>query len=607
MSFAAEPYGVFVDDLVSSLTGGVTRERFVFVAEEEPFRLGAGAEVVAESLRVRGIVDGDFHRFSPVTDYRLVDGVITWRADPDGVQLATATWPDRGTLFWAAYEPTPDPQAGPVLTDRNPGSVTRTLAESFAREFAVLSTQLDTVHKAAFLDTATGADLDAVAALVGIVRRGRTFATGEVVFSRTSPAPADVFIPQGVLISTGDVPAVTVESTADRTLRSGSHSVAVPVAALVAGDQGVVGTGTLTVLHRPILGVQTVANPEPLAFAAAETDAMLRRRASLALQTAGKGTRDAIIGALTGVEGIRSQDVLLTEDHLGSPGVVKVTVAAELDPERALRAVELIDQHRPAGVRVLHNLPIAAGAVVEPGPGGGGGGDAVGGDPAAGTDPPATINPNRYPVGAAVAVTPASADLTAGQKQQLVADVAAELEAAIEAAGVGETLIYNRIVSDLMAIEGVYDVVVDLYEAGGPQVGKHNLAPFPSDTRPELAESDVTLRGALVALDVTVEIELLGIATTSDPETECDKARDDVFVKLTSKLPTLSTIEPASLANLLPATERYEVDAVSYQAEFVDEGLRVQLADVTIVPSGDQQAWLRSLTVRQQVLSGAGS
>ena len=30
MSFAAEPYGVFVDDLVSSLTGGVTRERFTF-------------------------------------------------------------------------------------------------------------------------------------------------------------------------------------------------------------------------------------------------------------------------------------------------------------------------------------------------------------------------------------------------------------------------------------------------------------------------------------------------------------------------------------------------------------------------------------------------
>ena len=42
MSFRAEPFGVFVDDLVSSLTGGVTREVFRFVPEQEPFRLGAG-------------------------------------------------------------------------------------------------------------------------------------------------------------------------------------------------------------------------------------------------------------------------------------------------------------------------------------------------------------------------------------------------------------------------------------------------------------------------------------------------------------------------------------------------------------------------------------
>jgi len=606
MTFAAEPYGVFVDDLVSSLTGGIIRERFLFLPEEQPFRLGAGLDVVADTLRVRGIADGEFRRFSPITDFQLVDGVVTWRANPDGTQQADATWPDRGTLFWAAYERTPDPQATPRLTDRNPGSITRTLAESFAREYAVLSTQLEAVHKSAFLDTATGRDLDAVASLVGAQRRGRTFARGEVVFSRTSPAPADVFIPAGTLISTADVPAATVETTQERTLPRGSHSVAVPVTARAAGSEGVAAAGALTVLHRPILGVTSVANSEPLSFGAAETDEALRRRAALALQTAGRSTREAIVGALTSVEGIRDQDVLLTEDHLGFPGVVKVTVAAALDEEQAIRAVELIDAHRPAGVRVLHNLPVVAGAVVDPGTGGGGGGDPEGSDPAAGGPPPEPINENRYPVGAAAAVTPSSASLSTAQKQALVSSVAATLAAAVERTGVGEPVIYNRVVADIMALEGVYDVVLDLYEAGEPPTGKQNLRPRPSETRALLVETDVTLRGALIALDVTVAIELIGIAATSDPETEADQARDDINAKLSAGLTTLSLIEPGTLLTLLPATDRYHVESLSYQAEFVDEGLRVQIPNISITPTGDQQAWLRSLTVRQQTITGGG-
>ena len=63
--------------------------------------------------------------------------------------------------------------AVPVLNDRNPGSVTRLLAESFAREFAVLSRQLESVYQAGFLSTATGRDLDQVVALVGELGQGR--------------------------------------------------------------------------------------------------------------------------------------------------------------------------------------------------------------------------------------------------------------------------------------------------------------------------------------------------------------------------------------------------------------------------------------------------
>ena len=96
----------------------------------------------------------------------------------------------------------PDPQAPPRLTDRNPGSILRTLAESFAREYAVVSRQLERVYDEAFIETADGRALDQLVALVGVTRRTQLFAVGEVVFSRLTPAPGDVTIEAGTPIST---------------------------------------------------------------------------------------------------------------------------------------------------------------------------------------------------------------------------------------------------------------------------------------------------------------------------------------------------------------------------------------------------------------------
>ena len=47
MTFRAEPYGAFVDDLTTSLTGGITRVRFRNVAEGRPFELDDPDQVVA--------------------------------------------------------------------------------------------------------------------------------------------------------------------------------------------------------------------------------------------------------------------------------------------------------------------------------------------------------------------------------------------------------------------------------------------------------------------------------------------------------------------------------------------------------------------------------
>ncbi len=598
MSYAAEPYSVFVDDLLSNLTGGVTRVRFRFLEEEQPFHLAEPDTLRASSVRVHGIVDGEFRRFSSETDYTIGDdGSITWREDgaAPGLPAATATWPDSGSVFWASYDRAPGHGAPAVLTDRNPGSVTRTLAESFALEFAVVAHQLEAIYDAAYVDTASGTDLDHVVALVGVERRGQLHARGEVTFRRATPAPADVTIPAGTLVSTAEPPLVTVETTEAVTLRRGTLSVAAPVRAQAEGPAGVAPAQSLRVIHRPILGVEEASNPAATAFGGgAESDTDLRARAKRALGASGRSTVEAIRGALASLDGIREQDVLVEEDHLAFPGVVKVKVAADLSDETALAASLLLEENRPAGIRIVHDLP----APVVPIP-------SVGGEEGGGGDGPAPGGPIDetgvwFAIKIDVTVTPSSSELTEAQRQRLALDVDAAVRGAVDVIGIGEPIVYNRIVSAVMAVEGVYDAVVDLGPNDEEVTPTRKNLSAPEGTRPRLDALTVTLRGALVALDITAQVELFDLAATEDPASILATVASDVGDRLTAALQVApDTVTPEVLMGLLPDTEDYAVEAISYTAELLEEGLRVELPNVTIDLTADQQPWVRKVTAKE--------
>lgn len=588
MSFRAEPFGIFVDDLVSSLTGGITRQAFRFVPELEPFRLDLADALLPDTVRVHGLDNDQHTRFRNGVDFDVEQGVIVFRPAP-------ALRPDLGSWFYASYEPAPDPQAPPRLTDRNPGSILRTLAESFAREYAVLSRQLEQVYEAAFIDTATGRDLDRLVALVGLERRAQLVATGEVIFSRPTPAPGEITIEEGTRISTADVPGVTVRTTESRTLRTGSLSVTVPVAAEQAGAAGIAPAGSLTVIQRPILGITVVTNPQPTVFGGQpETDDALRRRARRALDLACGGTTGAIVGALASVKGIRDLDVRVSEDHVGFPGVVKVTVAVpDLDAAHVRQAADLLEAVRPAGIRILHNLDLTPVVTADPGPGGG----ADEGPVVPDSD---VTDPVFSSMGVVAAVTPRSATLSADEKTALVASVEDAIRTFVDSRAVGETVIYNQLVTAVMVTDGVQDVVLDLHRGTTPAHGRQNLAPSPIATRPRLDRLDVTLRGAPIALDVTALVERLGEARDVDAETELADITADLGTRITTYLSALSgPLTRDGLHTQLPDTSRYRVDTISYVAEFVDEGLRVLSQDVEITAAADQQLWLRSLKVSE--------
>ncbi|HEX4964776.1 MAG TPA: baseplate J/gp47 family protein [Thermoanaerobaculia bacterium] len=611
MSYAAEPYAQFVDDLLTALTGGVIREQFLFVPENAPFLLQPPGPVVASSLLVAGQADGAYSRFRIDRDFTLTAGnAIQWQAGTDGTTPAAgAVWPDPGTPFFVNYDHRGPSGLAPLLSDRNPGSVTRLLAESLGREYAVLSRQLEGVYRAGFLATATGRDLDQLVALLGLERRTSAAAAGTVVFSRSTPAPADVFVPAGTLLSTAEPPAVTFETSEDVTLHRGTLSAEVAVRATTAGALGVVPAGAIAVVNRPLFGIETAANPEPTALAgASESDAELRQRATRALAGSGKATVGAMLAALTSLPGVREKDIRLAEDHLKRPGVIVLSVAAPLDADDAERALGLIEASRPAGMRVIHNLdaPALLGTLTP-------GVNAADDD----LEPPAEATsvpgPLYFPVVAAAVLLPATAALSPQQRNALKRKGEDTVRAFVADAGVGETLIYNRLVAGLMALDGVLDVTLQLYPQTVPPA-----AP-PSATRRRNVQPSATLRptvdpkysgalavevgGQLVALDVTVTLTLKGAGTLGNRADDLEEVRQEVAGRLRDLVPALTALSADDLRAKLGGTDTWSVVTLSFTAEYVAAGVILNQpfgpGSPSLPLSDLERPWVRSVVVTE--------
>jgi uncharacterized phage protein gp47/JayE len=348
MTFVAQPYERFVDDLLTALTGGVTREEHLFAGIEQPYSL-ASPGVVAASVKVSGQRNREFVLFEGGIDY-------SYKPDQEAIVWnQQGKLPDDHSYFYVSYYPQ---ERAPRLTDRNPGSVTATLGEAFAREYAVLHKQMEIIYESAFVDTATGFSLDHVAALLGLDRKDAKFAGGEVLFRRSTPAEGDIALPSGTLVSTDQ--GQNFETTDKRILRKGQLSVTAIVRAQVEGTAGKVEAGAIKNINRPIFGIESVTNDAATFFATEkETDEELRRRIKGTLERAGKSTLDSIkFSLIEEIPGINEGNVQVTETT-DAPGKVEVKfgLGSAVEPDLVRRIEETIFTARPAGVRVVHNLP----------------------------------------------------------------------------------------------------------------------------------------------------------------------------------------------------------------------------------------------------------
>lgn len=513
MTFVAQPYEQFVDDLLTALTGGMVREEHRFVGSGEPYNLAFPGAIPA-SIKVLGQRNDSFALFERGIDYVYdpEQGTITWKAE--------GKLPDDQSFFYVNYYL----QEGQrKLTDRNPGSVVTILAEAFAREFAVLHKQMDLIYRSAFVDLATGRSLDHVAALLGISRRDAKFAGGEVLFKRSTPAPGDIAIPAGTVVSTDR--GQNFETTDKRTLRRGQLSVVAPVRAQIEGPAGQVEAGAIKNINRPIFGIEAVVNEEKTFFATSkETDEELRRRIKGTLERAGKSTLDAIkYSLIEEIPEITEANIQVTE-RAEVPGLVEVklglgpTASAEL----VRRVEESLFNSRAAGVRVLHNLPTqtrsASARRAEAGQ------KTIVWEEAAGHfeqrgEPRAVIHlsvdvlgkmpEGTLPLRAEILLRLTARNLSASQKEAIEDEVRERVVQYIEALPMGADLVYNKLLGRVVQSEEIADasLLVGAAPEFDDQLYRSNLATDGRKAKIEPHNVFVGLMEESVFIDVLVQLE----------------------------------------------------------------------------------------------------
>ena len=345
MSFRRRTYPEVIENLLTSLTGGVASESQPFPPPGQkaaPYTLSLQQPPASDVVSVWGSRDGQPHEFRKGTDYKLESDGRTITLPAKGAEL-----PDPATLLYVNYVP-----AGvqPELTDLQVGSVVRTLLETTALELGRIYALLETVYKSAFVDTAESDALDNVVALLGIerVRGGRP--AGEVEFARVPGAPGEVTIPAGTRVATADgkVQYATTETVG---MSPGQSSIRVTARDVDPNDP--LPAARLTLLPVPIAGIASVTNPGPTAVVTQdETDAELRTRAKNFLHGSERATRGALDEAIRGV-GITA-DI----DETSVPGRITITPHVEsLPPDLLQRLNDSIELVRPAGVLVTVGAP----------------------------------------------------------------------------------------------------------------------------------------------------------------------------------------------------------------------------------------------------------
>lgn len=196
------------------------------------------------------------------------------------------------------------------VTDISVGSKMWAIGYTIARQQASLYYTLHFYRKQSYVLTATGKYLDLHGIEVGILRHQATFATGNVTFYRDSPAPMDIVIPAGTIVSTpvvsSNTPTLKYSTTQDIILATGTTEISAPIRCLTAGPGGNLPAGSINRIESTLPGAQRVTGGVISGGQEIESDEAYRQRILTAWAARETGTTAAIRNAILGVPGIRN-------------------------------------------------------------------------------------------------------------------------------------------------------------------------------------------------------------------------------------------------------------------------------------------------------------
>jgi uncharacterized phage protein gp47/JayE len=180
----------------------------------------------------------------------------------------------------------------------------------------------------------------------------------KTVFQVDYSAYRQIIIPRGSSIATlankpGDVRLFRTVEEASLSMNSeGKWAIEIPVVSVTPGYRGNVLAGTIVSMPTAIQGIEYVINKADMTNGVeVEGDRELKERSKHALEFAGKATYFSVQSAIRSVEGVKS--VLIEDMPDGVPGIVSVVV----DGGNIEEIKSVIDNTRAAGIRVEVSRP----------------------------------------------------------------------------------------------------------------------------------------------------------------------------------------------------------------------------------------------------------
>ena len=217
-----------------------------------------------------------------------------------------------------------------AVVDRE-GSDANILVATAASIGDEISAQVARVGGSAFLDTATGADLDRlVFDRYGLSRKPASAALGVVRFSLTSAPVSNFLIPAGTLLSTPD--GRQFVTLFDDTFLTTSTFLDVNVRSVLAGSSQMAASNSITsIISYPPSAPSGLTVTNPLATAGGnnqESDSEYRARARIFYTTLRRGTRAALEQAALAVPGVRTARAFEILNDAGGPGgIVELVIS----------------------------------------------------------------------------------------------------------------------------------------------------------------------------------------------------------------------------------------------------------------------------------------